>query len=438
MENHASSRQTSRPPEARLRFPENVEYVVGPEAALQAIRKTINEVQGFREKELYFFRDVVGPLLPHWREMMEKLELDHVSFSYRALIRMTGYLTAFATQFGLHKRIDTINQHYRLAVLPFLDLMIKEQIEKLEKQKSIGSRLRTFAYKKLHRSLTSVVDNLMHLIATAWAFNPGIGEPDQTTGFYNRFVFGRRCGFLDLGHFFNCAIIAYLYGAEEAKARGESIELKQRRLRNKAWLQKLHDHRVLENFTALLWGFATSADTIEDRASDWFGIELGMKMRAAANNGKIIDFFIDKWPSVVKGELLGSEKLSWGRRIYEIGQLIFQLIRHRLGTGARFEIAEYMQSFFAEHDAVDPANREEVPPGLLEEVILFYFEKYNSEEWEKYNARNWEVIIPQVLWERVVRDKWAKEDWLKAESELPIKIQLVANGEKVEPYFREE
>jgi hypothetical protein len=189
--------------------------------------------------------------------------------------------------------------------------------------------------------------------------------------------------------------------------------------------------------TDLFWGFATSADTIEDRSSDWFGILLGTKMREYGNNGRIVDFFVEKWPKLVKEEVLGAEKVSGWRRIYEVITSIIELIRYRIGTGAGFDLPGYMKDFFEKYGAVDPRNPDEVPPGLLEKTIRFYIEKYNSDEWDKYAARQWEVVIPQELWERVGRDKWTKAAWTQAETELPIKIQL-NNGEKVEPYFRED
>jgi hypothetical protein len=283
-----------------------------------------------------------------------------------------------------------------------------------------------------------VVDNFIHLLALGWTFNPGIGEPEKATGFYNRFVFGRRCGFLDLGHFFNCAIIAYLYGAEEAKQRGEEIEIRQRQWRSKEWLILLRKFKALSFLTDLFWGYATSADTIEDRSSDWFGIRLGIKMRAHANNGRIIDFFIEQWPKLVKGEVLGPEKLSVIRKIFAIIKLMIDSFRYRLGTGGRFDIHDYMKNFFKHRDAIDPENSEKVPAGIFDEIIHFYTEKYNSGEWSRYTARGWEVVIPQELWERVVRQNSKETDWTLADTGLPIKIQLKENGEKVAPYFREE
>jgi hypothetical protein len=438
MDNDAASRQAEIMPQARLRFPEKVQYVVSADAALRAIEEALEKIQGFREKKLHLFQDVVGALAPgELQSVLSKLRLDKIAFSYQSIIRATGYLTALATFLGLHKSIDTVRHYYRLAVLPFLDLKLREKIENLGKEKPFAWRVQKRLYGRMLRSVEQVVDNLVHLAALGWTFNPGIGEPGMETGFYNRFVFGRRCGFLDLGHFFNCALVAYLYGAEEAKQRGESMELSQRRLRTQKWLTDLREHKFLSPVTDLFWGFATSADTIEDRSSDWFGILLGTKMREYGNNGRIVDFFVEKWPKLVKEEVLGAEKVSGWRRIYEVITSIIELIRYRIGTGAGFDLPGYMKDFFEKYGAVDPRNPDEVPPGLLEKTIRFYIEKYNSDEWDKYAARQWEVVIPQELWERVGRDKWTKAAWTQAETELPIKIQL-NNGEKVEPYFRED
>jgi len=62
---------------------------------------------------------------------------------------------------------------------------------------------------------------------------------------------------------------------------------------------------------------------------------------------------------------------------------------------------------------------------MLEDTITFYLEKYNSDKLEKYAARQWQVVIPQELWEQVVRDKWTEAD-----TALPIKIQLKDNGKR--------
>jgi hypothetical protein len=424
---------------ARLRFPEKIEYVISAEAGLDAVEKALQNIQGFREKELHFFKDVVGVLSPREiREVLSNLKLDQMAFSYQAIVRKAGYLTALATFMGFHKNLELVKNYYRLAVLPFLDLKLRDKVENLSEEKPFAWKIQKRLYGRLLHSIEQVVDNLMNLMALGWTFNPGIGEPGMETGFYNRFVFGRRCGFLDLGHFFNCAIVSYLYSPEEAKQRGENMELRQRRLRKKDWLKKLRQFEILSPLTDLFWSFAASADTIEDRSSDWFGIQLGEKMRTHGSNGKIIEYFIARWPGLVKDEILGPEKVSWWRRMIEIIKSLFELLRFRIGTGARFDIASYMKTFFETYDAIDPRNSKDSPPGLLEETLSFYFEKYNSDEWEKYTARQWEVIIPQELWEQVVRDKWTQAGWQNVEPELPIRIQLKSNGEKVAPYFREE
>jgi len=421
--------------EQRLRFPEKVEYVVSPEAAIEAIENALEKVRAFREKELYFIRDVVGPLAPsQFRELLSSIKLDKLSFSYHTIINATGYLTALATLLGLHRSVDTINHYYRLAVLPFLDLMLREKLEGIEKARPFAWRLQRFLLGRLLQSVARVVDNLIHLVTLGWTFCPGIGEPDKETGFYNRFVFGRRCGFLDLGHFFNCAIIAYLYGEAEAKRRAESVEVSQRKMREKEWLIKLRKQNFLPLVTNLLWGYATSADTIEDRSSDWFGIKLGAEMRQYGNNGKIIEFFIEKWPRLVRGKLLGDEDESVFRRVYEILKLVIDLIRYRLGTGGLFDLVGYMRAFFEKNDALDPKNENEVPPDVFNQVIEFYGKKYDSEEWARYATRGWQVVIPQELWEKVVRHKWSDD----GETELPVKIQLKGNGERVDPYFPDD
>jgi len=419
------------------RFPEKAEYVVGPEAALQAIRTALAKVEGFREQDLHVVRDVIRALVPDTLDSVgENKFLDGLRLPYKSIVNCAGYLTAVSTLLGLHTRIDRMQQYYRLAVLPFLDLRLREKIAALSQQKPFGWRLQKVVYNRVLHSIGSVVDNLIHLIVLGWVFCPGIGEPDKKTGFYNRFVFGVRCGFLDLGHFFNCAALAFAYGPEAAKARAESVEISQRRVREKRWLEWMRQITFLAPLTNLFWSYAMSADTIEDRSSDWFGIMLGQKMRAHKNNDKIIEFFMAQWPHLVKGDVLGPEKQSFFRKLWDVIKLIAQMIRYRLGSGDVFDIAKYMQEFFADYGALDPADKNAVPPNLLEETIGFYMNQYGGNEWHRFTSRGWDVVIPQKLWEQVVRDKFATNMKQLDESELPIKIQL-DNGEKVTPYFRE-
>jgi hypothetical protein len=424
--------------EVRPRFPEQVEYVVSPEAALQAVAEALQKIEGFREKKLHLIRDVVRPLAPEILQNVLKADLlSRVALSYGAVVNFSGYLTGVLTLLGLHNRIDHVNHYYRLAVLPFIDLRVRAKLATLLQEKPFGWRLWKWLYARVLHSIASVVDNLINLVALGWTFCPGIGEPDKESGFYNRFVFGARCGFLDLGHFFNCAVIAYLYGRDEAAKRAVAVENSQRRLRQKEWLQWMRQHTVLAPLATLFWGYATSADTIEDRSSDWFGIELGQKMREHKNNGRIIEFFVAKWPQLVKGDLLETEKESALQKFFAAIKLILQVLRHRLGSGGKFDILQEMKTFFDRNGAFDPGDSEALPPELLDETIHFYMDKYGSEEWHKFTSRGWEVVIPQKLWERAVRDQLEKNGETLEDAALPIKIQL-DNGEKVSPYFREE
>jgi len=417
------------------RFPEKAEYLVSPQAALQAIRQALIDIDGFREKDLRLVRDVIRPLVPETLLPDFKF-FDNLPVSYKAVVNFLGHATAVLTLFGLHARLDLIADHYRLVVLAFVDLRLREKIKKLEQDKPFAWRLQRFVYRRFQHSIGCVVDNLAGLIALGWVFCPGIGEPDKETGFYNRFVFGARCGFLDLGHFFNCAVIAYAYGPQAAKVRAESVEISQRRVREMRWLERLRQYPVVAPLANLLWGYATSADTIEDRSSDWFGIVLGQKMRAHKNNGRIIEFFIEQWPHLVKGDILGPENQSFFRKIYDALKLIAQLIRHRLGSGGGFDIPSYMQEFFAQHGGLDPHDQTSLPPGLLDETVKSYMAKYGGAEWRQFTSRGWEVVIPQNLWEQVVRDRLTPDMKNLHDADLPIKIQL-DNGEKVMPYFRE-
>lgn len=432
-----SAKKNEKISEVQSRFPEKVEYLVSPEAALQAIREALMQIQGFREKDLHVIRDVIRPLIPDsGNHAIAAKFLDELSLSYKALINFIGYLTAGMTLLRLHTRIDRINHYYRLAVLPFLDLRLREKIDTLAAEKPLAWRLQKFVYERVLRSLGNIVDNLVSLIALGWVFCPGIGEPDKNTGFYNRFVFGTRSGFLDLGHFFNCAVIAYVYGTEAAKARAESVEISQRRVHDMRWLVWMHESSLFAPLVNLIWAYGMSADTIEDRSSDWFGIALGQKIREHKNNGKIIEFFMAQWPHLVKGEVLGAENESIFRKIYDVIKMAIPLLRYRPGSGGGFDIAKYMQEFFANYGGLDPNDEKAVSHSLLKETVDFYMNKYGHAEWHKFTSRSWEVVIPQKLWEQVARDKLTPDMTKINGGELPFKVQL-DNGEKVPPYFRE-
>ncbi len=262
----------------------------------------------------------------------------------------------------------------------------------------------------------------------AWTFCPGIGEPDKETGFFNRFVFCSNGGFVDLGHFFNCAVISYLYSPEVAHKRGEETEIRQRWLREKDWLVKMRERHILQMVTNFLWGYATSADTIEDRGSDYLGILLGEYMRNAGDNKKIIDYFVNLYPTLVYQTVK-----AMGKRKGTIGEFIDSMVMafknffRVVGSGKRIDIVKYMKDFFDEYDAIGPKDK--VPEGLFGSIIDFYAEKYSSDQWEAYACREWVGVIPQDLWEQVVRGREKFK-----EKALPIKIQLKATGQLVDPY----
>jgi hypothetical protein len=182
--------------------------------------------------------------------------------------------------------------------------------------------------------------------------------------------------------------------------------------------------------TSFFWGFATSADTIEDRASDHFGILLGDYVRNLGENGKIIDYFLELYPTLVYDTMK-----KRGKRKSTIGEIIdsvvifFRLLGRVVGNGKKADIPGYMEKFFSEYDAIDPKDGNVVPRGLVNSIVKFYEEKYEGDEWAKYGSKEWVAVIPQELWERVVRgrEKFAQKD-------LPVKIQLTATGKLVDPY----
>ncbi len=412
-------------------FPEKTEYVISAREALLAIQNALDQIKGFREGRLYLFKTVIGPLVPaSVRSLFEKHDLDNFSIAYQSLVKGAGNLLGALVLFGLDEEVESVKENQRFFILPFLELEMRKKIEQLERKKPFGWKIMRKFYQKNVDSLGVVVDNLISLVAIAWTFNPGIGEPEKETGFFNRFVFTSNGGFIDLGHFFNCAIIAYLYGVKKATERGEKTEVSQRWLREQAWLVKMRERHLFQLVTNLLWGYATSADTIEDRASDKFGIILGEYMRNLQNNGKIIDYFVELYPRLVYRTVknLGKRKTTIGETIDAV--IMFFRTLYRVVEGAEaVDIVKYMKNFFEEYDAIDPRDADIVPKGLFNSIIDFYKEKYGGKEWDSYTNKEWQVVIPQDLWEQIVRGRKKHK-----EKALPIKIQLKKSGKLVAPY----
>jgi hypothetical protein len=412
-------------------FPIDSETIISGQTALEAIQKAIGQTRGFRESRLYLFKSIIGPLVPgKIRGMIEKHGLNDFSMAYKSLIELAGNLTGALVLFGLDEKIESVKNNQRLLILPFLDMELRQKIKHLEERKPFGWKLQRKFYQKIVEALTPVVDNLLNLMVLAWTFCPGIGEPEKETGFFNRFVFTANGGFVDMGHFFNCAVIAYLYGPEEARRRGEETEIQQRMFRENKWLVEIRKRGLFDMLTSFFWGFATSADTIEDRSSDHLGLLLGDYLRNLEDNGKIIDYFMELYPVLVydKVKKMGKRKSTIGE-IIDTVVIFFRLLGRVVGNGKKADIQGYMKKFYDDYDAIDPKDGNVVPRGLINRIVKFYEEKYQGDEWEKYGSKEWVAVIPQELWERVVRGRKKF-----AEKEIPIKIQLSDTGKLVAPY----
>lgn len=416
--------------EREIGFPEKREYVISGEEALDAIENALDQIKGFRESHLYLFKTLIGPLVPESiRSTFEKYNLDNVSIPYHTLVNGAGNLVSILAIFGMDEQLGYVKEYQRFIILPFIEMKLREKVKQLETKKPFGWKITRKFYQRNLNAIGAVVDNMVNLMALAWTFCPGIGEPEKETGFYNRFVFTGNGGFIDLGHFFNCAIIAYLYGTEKAFKRAEETEVQQRWLREKEWLVKMKERHLIQMVTNLLWGYATSADTIEDRASDYLGLKLGEYMRVYENNGKVIDYFVKLYPKLIRHSL----KICGSRptlcKIIDAISMFFKNIFCTVGNGELFDIKKYMIKFFDEYDAINPEDSDTIPKGLFNSIIDFYFEKYSGKEWDFYTCKEWWVVIPQDLWERVVRGRKKFK-----EKVLPIKIQLKKSGKLVDPY----
>jgi len=416
--------------EVESRFPEKVEYIIGPDPALKIIHQALEDITNYREDRLYIFRTIIGPLVPDSiRKKFEKSFLDNLSIAYPSLINAIGTFFSIPILFKMDETNQKVRENYRFIVLPFLELQFKKKIEQLEKDKPFGWKIIRKFYQRNLNDISPLVNNLINLVALAWTFCPAIGEPEQETGYFNRFVFTSNGGFIDLGHFFNCAIIAYLYDEPEAERRAEATEFSQFQLREKQWLVKLRERNYLRLVTNILWGYATSADTIEDRSSDKLGIEFGLAMRNERGNKSLIEYFIDLYTQMLRKSFKVFKKQSKRQQIIETITIFFKNLFYTLGKSVTFDIENYMKNFFDDYDAIDPDDRSIVPAGLFKSTIDFYTEKYASKEWKEYTCPDWHVVIPQDLWEQVVKKRKKFQQKL-----LPIKIQL-KNGRQVDPYF---
>lgn len=412
--------------ESKPRFPEKMQYIISPQEALRAMHQALEDIANFRHGQLHFFKTIIGPLVPDsLRSKMTKIHLDKYASSYSSLINGLGNVVNALVLLGLDELNDTIKDNYRLIILPFLELKLRKKLEQIKRKKPFGWRIVQKFYARHIENLERLVDNQVHLIALAWTFCPAIGEPEMETGFYNRFVFTSNGGFIDLGHFFNCSVIAYLYGLESATKRAEDTEIGQAALRRKKWLVRMHDKKHLFMITNLLWGYATSANTIEDRASDQLGIQLGEAVRLKNHNGKLIDYYVELYLKLVRDKIKVFRRQSLTGRLIANLKIFWKSLRYGLRRSAIFDVEKYMQEFFETYDAIDP----QAAPALFQHIIDFYTEKYFSDEWEKYTCQEWVAVIPQDLYEQVVQQRPNFRPLA-----VPIKVQLKETGQLVEPY----
>lgn len=416
--------------EARPRFPEKVEYVISAAEALKIMHQALQKIKNYREDRLYIFKTIVGPLVPDSiRNKFEKSFINDLSIAYRSLINNLGTFFSVLVLFKMEESSESVKKNYRFIVLPFLELQFKKKIEQLETNKPFGWRIVCKFYQRNMNDISPLVDNLINLVTLAWTFCPAIGEPEEETGYFNRFVFTSNAGFIDLGHFFNCAIVAYLYGVERAEQRAEATEACQFMLREKKWLRKLRERNYLRLITNILWGYATSANTIEDRASDKLGINLGINIRSEKDNSKLIKYFTDLYTQMVRRSFIPFKKQSKFQQIIETITLLFKNMFYTLHKSTAVDIENYMKNFFDEYDAIDPNDNSVVPQGLFKNIIDFYTEKYSSEHWDDYTCKEWHAVVPQDLWEQVVRGRERFQQKL-----VPVKIQLKETGRLVDPY----
>ena len=412
------------------RFPEKAEYVISPHEALSEIENALESIKDFRTKKLHVFKTLIGPLVPgSIRNKFEKLHLDETAISYEKLIKSLGNFFNVFALFGLEERMESIQENYRFIILPYLELKFREKVRQVEKEKPFGWRVRKKFYQRNVNDLAPVVDNLINLVTLGWTFCPAIGEPEIESGFFNRFIFTSNGGFIDLGHFFNCAMVNYLYGSELANKRAEATEMQQRRLREKKWLVRLRKRNYVRLITNALWGYATSADTIEDRGSNRLGMLLGEAMRNDQDNEKIIEYYMALYPKLIRKKLQFFGGRSILSNMLETFTLMIKNIFQTMRRSSVFDIVKYMQDFLDDYDAIDLRDRAMNREDLIKSTIGFYTDKYFSEQWDDYTCKDQYAVIPQDLWEQIVRGRTKFQPL-----SLPIKIQVKATGALVDPY----
>ena len=105
------------------------------------------------------------------------------------------------------------------------------------------------------------------------------------------------------------------------------------------------------------------------------------------------------------------------------------VVFNNFNSEGAYDIENYMKTFFDEYDAIDPQDHSSVSPHIFKNIIDFYTEKYGGVNWDDYACHEWYAVIPQELWEQVVRGRKKFQERL-----VPIKIQLHGTGELVDPY----
>jgi len=156
---------------------------------------------------------------------------------------------------------------------------------------------------------------------------------------------------------------------------------------------------------------------------------LGEAMRNHQDNEKIIEYYMALYPKLIRKKLQFFGGRSIISNMMETFTLMIKNIFHTMRRSSVFDIVKYMRDFLEEYDAIDLRDRSVNREDLIKSTIGFYTDKYFSEQWDDYTCKDWCAVIPQDLWEQIVRGRTKFQPL-----SLPIKIQVKATGALVDPY----
>jgi hypothetical protein len=155
-------------------------------------------------------------------------------------------------------------------------------------------------------------------------------------------------------------------------------------------------------------------------------------MRKCRSNRKLINFYVDVYLKSVRDKIKIFRRKSIFGQAFDTTKIVLKGLICYFRGSATIDIGKYMHDFFDEYDAIDP--KESAPQAeLFKNIVDFYTQKYFGPEWKKFGCEEWTAVIPQDLWEQVVRNREKFE-----EKAVPVKVQLKETGKLILPYHENQ